>query len=755
MSRDIRRWAVTALGGACCAALLTLTPVPTVTGQDEPASVPASDGTAEGDSALPLKPTGSLLAKEPETAAEFFDAVILMLDLGKVDLAKIYLTRLTELSPDDAALLELRDQFGPAAIARIARLKELRPLGAELAEKINTASAAALADPMRLTTLVDQLAGDANEQAVAFEALRNAGAVAVPGILAALNDEGRGAVHQQLLQILVEMGDVAVPPLTGALEAPSSTLRSHAATALGYLKAKSALPLLTYPAVGDDVPSGERAIAMVSIARILEVSPAKARDLVSAGPVNQLVADASAYLSGKKQVDLDETGNVDTWGWDEATSSIVKLEVTPEQSNDRIGLRLGRQAFLLSPERIDVQTLYLVGLLVEHSANSQATGNLAKGPLSPTDIGLTVGPALLSRALGLSLDLHRGEAAVSALRLLEKTASHTDITGATETSPIVKALNAPDPRIQFAAARTVLQIDPRHQFPQSSRVVEILVRALAGDDVRKAVVVHPSGERGTQLAGQLSELGFNPLLVSTGRSAFKVAAARDDVAVVVIHANSVQWPASETIANLRADARTAGIPVLLVGGVAAKPALERLAGQYAQIAAVNEAQTSADIQLQGKEFFRGLNQAGLSTEELPQYRSEAAEWLRHIATSGRSKVFPIDRSAARLIELTNDAELVPVVVDVLGEIPATGSQASLARIVLDPTADPAHREQAARKLAFHIQRFGLLLPTEQTQAVEAAWANEQDPELRTAFGAVVGSLKPDGVLAGERLKSAR
>jgi hypothetical protein len=753
MSRDIRRWAVSALGGACCATWLTLSPVPMVTGQDDAA--PTADAAAEGANPLPLKPTGSLLAKEPETPAEFFDAVILMLDLGQVDLAKLYLARLVELAPDDATLLELRDQFGPGAIARIARLQELRPQGAELAAKISAASGAALADPMRLATLVEQLGGEPNEQAVAFEALRNAGAIAVPGIMTALNDEGRVGVHQQLLQILVEMGDVAVPPLLGALEAPSSTMRSNAATALGYLKAKSALPLLTYPAVGDDVPSGERAIAMVSIARILGVSGTRARDLVSAGPVNQLIADATAYLSGQKTADLDVVGDVDSWSWDEAAGSVVKLDLTADEANDRIGLRLARQAFLLSPERNDVQTLYLVSLLVEHASRSQATGGLTKGPLSPTDIGLTVGPTVLSRALGLALELRRGEAAVAALRLLEKTASMADVVGSPNQQPILKALNAADPRIQFAAARTILQIDPRQQFPQSSRVVEILVRALAGEDIRKAVIVHPSGERGTQLAGQLGELGFNPLLVSTGRSAFKMAAARHDVSLVVIHANSVQWAASETVANLRADSRTAAIPILLVGGVAAKPALERLAGQYASIAAVNEAQTSADIDLQGREFFRGMNREGLSTEELVKYRAEAAEWLRHIASSGRSHVFPIERAEPRLNELLNDPELITVALDVLAEIASEGSQSSLARVLLDSTADPAHRELAANNLAFHIQRFGLMASTEQVRAVEMAWANEQDPELRTALGAVVGSLKPDGVLAGERLKSAR
>jgi hypothetical protein len=752
MRRDIRRWLLGTLCGASFSTMVTLGAVPVVLAQDAEDAMPleaAAESPAEG---LPLTINGSLLAKEPETAAEHLEAVLLMLDLGRTDLAKAYLAKLVELAPDDAALLELRDQFGPAAFARLARLKELRPVGAELADRIAAASIQSLSDPARLAKLIGDLNGDAEARATAFESLRNAGAVAVPGVLAALENAQLAAVHQSLLQILVEMGDVAVPPLVGALESPSSRMRSQAMTALGYLRAESALPFLSYPAVGDDVPTGERAVAVVALGRIQGLSPTVARDRIAVGAVERLLTDARGYLDGRKTLPVDEVDELVVWGWDDANGGLIRLSLTQGEAADRYASRLAKQALSLSPERLDAQTIYLTTLLVRHAADSKATGALPKGALSATDIGLTVGPRMLLRSLDLSLSARRGEAAVAALRLLEKTASAADLS---EDSPILAALNASDERVQFAAARTILQIDPREQFSGSSRVVEILVRALAGENERKAVIVHPSGNRGTQLAGQLAELGFNPLLFTTGKSAFKAAADRNDVSVVVVHANSIRWAASETVANLRADSRTAGIPILLVGSGETQPAMVRLAAMYRDIGTVNEAQTSADIELQGQEFFRGLNTQAMSETERFEQRNEAMEWLRHLALTNRTRVFPIQRAEKNLLPLISEPDLLDVVVQLLGEIPSEASQRAIATVMLEPTREPGQREAAALKLAFHIQQFGLLLTADQAAAIELAWAEEQDAELRTAFATVVGSLKPDRVLAGKRLRTAK
>jgi hypothetical protein len=419
--------------------------------------------------------------------------------------------------------------------------------------------------------------------------------------------------------------------------------------------------------------------------------------------------------------------------------------------------RLGAQLIALSPERRDIQTLQLAILLARDGQALLKGAPLPKGAGTVADTALSVGAERVGDALALALDDRRGEAALAALAILERIATVNDISALSSTreSPIVRALNAPDRRVQFAAARTVLQIDPKEQFPESSRVVEILVRALAGENERKAVIVHPSAERGSLLSGQMSELGFNPLLFNAGSAGFKETVARNDVAVVVLHANVIRWALSETLANLRADSRSRGIPVLLVGDERTAPALRKLGSRYEKVAVVNETQTAADLQLQAKPFFRGINVDELSEQERLSQRNEALLWLDHLANTRRLTVFPIERAEKNVLSLLREPELVATALGLVGEIPTEACQRALADMALLDSQTVENRALASRKLAFHIQRFGLLAATEQVNALEVAWANEASPDLRDALGAVIGSLKPDAVLAGKRLKSAK
>jgi hypothetical protein len=751
MSRVIRQPQRFALAAWVC---LSLAGVATAQEDNPP---PATDAAAPAEPVTNLPVNGSLLAKEPQTPVEFVEASLLMLDLARPELCKAYLDKLLAQNPDEATLLEIREHFGPAPLARLGNLKELRPQSTKLLDAINAASKSALSDPARLTSLILQLASDDGaERATAHEALRSAGETAVPGVLAALATPDQAALHQELLQILVEMGPLAIPPLLGGLEAPDTMFRAQSITALGHLRAKEAVRLLWYPAVAPEVPTAESAAALVALARILDVPAVRARSIATGGAVDEL-RRVTRELFKDRLVPVEAEDPQEVWGWDAEKNAVVPLTLTPEQARDRLAERLGAQLIALSPERRDIQTLQLAILLARDGQALLKGAPLPKGAGTVADTALSVGAERVGDALALALDDRRGEAALAALAILERIATVNDISALSSTreSPIVRALNAPDRRVQFAAARTVLQIDPKEQFPESSRVVEILVRALAGENERKAVIVHPSAERGSLLSGQMSELGFNPLLFNAGSAGFKETVARNDVAVVVLHANVIRWALSETLANLRADSRSRGIPVLLVGDERTAPALRKLGSRYEKVAVVNETQTAADLQLQAKPFFRGINVDELSEQERLSQRNEALLWLDHLANTRRLTVFPIERAEKNVLSLLREPELVATALGLVGEIPTEACQRALADMALLDSQTVENRALASRKLAFHIQRFGLLAATEQVNALEVAWANEASPDLRDALGAVIGSLKPDAVLAGKRLKSAK
>ena len=100
----------------------------------QPAEQPppaAGDQPADNQPAAPSSP----LLTEPTSAGALFDAVVLMTDLGRPNLANGYLRKLLEMTPDDATLLAMRDKHGPAVFLRLSNLVSLQPGSVVLLEK--------------------------------------------------------------------------------------------------------------------------------------------------------------------------------------------------------------------------------------------------------------------------------------------------------------------------------------------------------------------------------------------------------------------------------------------------------------------------------------------------------------------------------------------------------------------------------------------------------------------------------------------
>src|SRR4051812_36620900 len=74
---------------------------------DAPAAAPAIDvGPQPANAESPL-------VIEPQTPQELFEAVILMVDLARPEIAKVYLSKFMESDPQDDVLLALREKHGP------------------------------------------------------------------------------------------------------------------------------------------------------------------------------------------------------------------------------------------------------------------------------------------------------------------------------------------------------------------------------------------------------------------------------------------------------------------------------------------------------------------------------------------------------------------------------------------------------------------------------------------------------------------
>ena len=363
------------------------------------------------------------------------------------------------------------------------------------------------------------------------------------------------------------------------------------------------------------------------------------------------------------------------------------------------------------------------------------------------------GPEVLADTLTLGLQLGNPAVSVKALQALEAVGVRHQLYGSQEPrSPVLSALNDPNPDVQYAAAVTILQGNPDRRFRGSQRVVEILTRAISGTHSPFAVVIDSDRERANEVAGLFSQIGFETLPAFTGRGGFDLAAERANVVLVAVHVNVARWPLSQTISNLRADARTAQIPIVIYGPESVRQEVAGALTHYPQIEYLVESVTAANIESQVGPFLKRALALAQTPANREQRIAEATHWLAQIARSNRTDIFPLDSAENALVAISADRAVSSDALAALSGIARGEVQQRFAQMASSERIDPPMRVDAAHQLAAHIQRHGLLLSRGEVGQLEAAWHDASNPELATALSAAVGTLKPNAKRTATRLQ---
>ena len=724
-----------------------------VHGQQEPAG-----STDEAETSSPATEEESPLLREPETAADYFDAAVLMLKLARPGLTRRYLEGMMEQNPDDDVLLQLRDKHGPAVFLKLANIKSLRPLSTQLLDRVNRAFRQRGTDPKRIDVLLDELDESAHKREVALISLRAGGPGVVPQILKRLQQAREPEERDRLLFALTRLGPQVISPLLGGLSTPDDSLKSAIIEALGWVGDRNVVPWLWFPAFGADQPGGVKLAARTALSRILRVSVAEVERTAASSVAGELHRIALEHYRNEyewpRPVDTEiPEGVVEQWTWSPEAETIVPVRLSPQEASLYAGARFARESLTFSPEKRDAQALYLGMALAVEAAAAGTDGELPAGPGTAHDLALTTGAELVGLSLQQALANQNPLVATAAVRVLGQVATRHQLTQESAAgAPLLTALNSPDIRIRFAAAEAVLQLDPVKPFRGSRRVVEILTRAIAGDGPPHSVVVDANVQRASRAAGFLAEMGFDPLLARTGRDGFRQAAAHGDVQIILLQANTIRWGLTQTVANLRADARTAGIPIAVYGDDSLRAAIDPLTRRYPMVHFVIETATVDALKQQLQPFLDSqkfpMPGNGLRTE----YHARAVYWLAHIASGRRTEIFDIAPAENALQGVLTDDTVAQNAITALAAIPTATVQQQFEELAVNSQTSPELRITAALQLAFHIQRFGLLLEDRQVNEVRSSWEQADNPELATALAAVLGSLKPNASLVNGRLQ---
>lgn len=688
-----------------------------------------------------LPPRDSLLSREPETPAEMFQATLTMLKLARPALARQYLDAFMASSPDDATLLQLRETHGTTTFVQLSRIEALQPTGGELLDRLNRAAQNQIDDPAFQASLMAGLTGTARQRDSAITQLRALDEQAAPLVIRRLAQGASVSDEALLMQALLQLGPNATDPLIATLSSPHERLRIVAADLLGRMEAKRAVLPLTSIAFDSGVTATLQQAARQAVARIEFGSADRVQQVTGLRLAERLQFDALAHFSGAAEWETDDSGRVSLWTWDEAAGTAVQQQVSPTSASAWQAEQSARRALALSPADRRGQALLLAILMWRDVLTAGWEKPLPAGPGTAGDLALSLGPDVSREALQLSLEHSNAAAALVSLRALGSTGGRSELLA--PESPVLAALQSGEPRVQFAAAETVLQLDPVQPFPGATRVVEILVRTLNGTPVRKSVVVDPNADRGAAIAGLIASMGYQPGLAPTGKSGFEMAATEGNVELAVLHLNTVQWELSQTVANLRADPRTARIPIAVYGPPQMRNAARRQVGTYQLISYLDDSGDPQILRAQLEPLIGRRSVPELTEAQRLEQIHSAAFWLRHIASGRRTQVFPLDSAELALAEAITRPGVSRDVLVALGAIGTPSAQQRLADASLSVGLSPETQLVAAAQLGFHIQRFGRLVNNQTAQQLSSAWRNAASPELKTALAAVVGAMRPE------------
>ena len=693
------------------------------------------------------------LLKEPKTPEEMFGVTLLMVDLARVDLAKQYLEQFLATNPDDEMLLKLRDKHGAADFLKLARVEALHPQSTELLDQLIAVVKRRTEDPEFVASLVQRLIQEPAKRDLTISEMRNLGISVVPEILRQMSSDEMRKYEEDFVDALKRMGKQVVPALIGAFDAPAEQVKVNVFEILGYFNATEAVPYLWYPAFAESQPSGVRDAAKACLGRLLKGSAKRADQMSSVVAANELNRLANLYYRKHGLLPQTEDGQVVLWTWDQERGTVVRQAYAPDVAELLVSARFSRQSLDLSPEQPDPQRQYLASVLGLEVARRGWEQPRVANPGSAMYLALTAGEPTVSRVLSEALEAGQAGTAVAALEVLSQIGNRDQLPMQSGLkSPIVASLNSPDPRVQFAAATTILKLMPKSNFRNANRVVGILARSTVDPAQSRVLVIDADQMRANQTAGFVNDGGFEGIVAATGREGFELAAASAGIDFVVIHVNCLRWELSQTLANFRADSRTAALPIVIYGPASLANELARRVTRTAPAVYVFESGNSSDFLDQVMPFIRSLKTPPLSAQERILQKHAAVYWLAAIASGEMTSIFDITQAEADLSTAVDDPTVAHNALVALGGISTRSAQRRLSEVAINKLNAPDVRVTAANQLAFHIQKHGRLLTQEEVAAVSNEWKIAKDPRVKSAFATVMGTLQPDASIVGERLR---
>lgn len=732
-----------------------------------------------------------LYFRKPQTVVEYWTAIRYELDVGKFDLAALFLEQLLKKQPAeevDRELALLEEFQGMAPFLRLLQVRQWdkNPTLQKQAEanvqlllqRLTAAVERRLGEPARLRQLIASLGADTREERqYALVQLRRSGARAIPYLLDAFLQAPTPVARRRLEAVLAQMDDQALLPLREVLRArtPADAQRVDLRLALVDLirrrDDRRFLPDLWYVWASPRYPAVVRQQAAQTLASLLRTEPER---LPAAVPA--LTEWAEKHY--RHQQPYLDPQRVPLWKWDGKQLARQPTFLTAGQADLYYGLLYADEALELDPSYVPAQQLY-TRLLLTRTFGTHLNRILEQR--WPDDLHLLLARLdagfladLLEQALGdrdlpVILALVRLLGEQGAVRAAQRSpAGHP--------GPLVLALYYPEARVQLAAVQALLPMPQTPEPATAQRLVEILCRWLETEPPPQVLVVGLPADQTGAARQTLKQAGLEMVSVSRPAEIWTHLSQTTAVEAIFLYPS---FPLAELpywLSQLRADADAGLLPIWLLAPPAAQEQLSALARRFRQVRVqpvtvlaqpdLVQVRLEEDRQLaQAPAWLSQLPASQrswvaadlqrregvlLSAAERQQFAKQALELLERLARGDRSGYDLAAR--APLLRRLASAEWGPLVAPVLAYLPGADVQEQLAAVALDHAAGK-RRLPSAQALVEHVRRFGLLLPAPQLAALRRqADDPQQEAALRTAFSLVLSQQPARSRQTGDYLR---
>lgn len=676
-----------------------------------------------------------LLTETFETPGDRLRAILLMIKVKHAFAARPLIEEMLAAQLDDQQLEALERRFGVATILELAAEPELEPQAHELAIQILAAARRMATNPQRLATLVDQLRADSlGQQRAAISELRRAGPNAVAPLLQVLSDPQAAEAHDKILLGLRSLGEDARGPLTATLDAPDIALRVAALRALGGSGEFDTVPLMLRALYSAQATEEEREAAAAAIARIAGSVP-------TMGEALQLLKHRIAQLQQNARLDPNTVANEsELWRWD-SMEGIAVGELADRHFATAVELsRIAGIALEIDPEDPEQRRAYL-GSTLETAA--------LLGGMNDAQVAFIIdqfGIDALDDFLRHSLDWPFLSGATLAAQLLgQHGTAELVYRDAPELTPLVSAATSVgDRRLRFAALESVMQLDPGRTYAGRGEVINSLAYFAGGYGKPRALVATTNPSHGYRLSSYLTRLGFVTEIYDHPGNLVRRALEDGDCELALIDVGFVRMTANDAISQLRADARTAKMPVGVVSSAVLEPKAQRLVRRYPLVGLVLNVDDAATV---GKQVERLLASAYPREVTQDLRRTQAIGALGFLLRlSGEDHPQDLARVSEVVLAAMDDPEMALVAISILKTVGTDHTQRRLVAVA-SQTARPIDiREQAAAAFTINVLNHGTLLTSQEIlqQYDRYNRSRNEDPETQQVLGSILDVMELRG-----------